>query len=66
MPRLPVRVNENSGSTGRGVTKDIADIAAVGHVTTCDVRADTNNVTGRGDAAAGVRRPMRRCCSRWR
>src|SRR5919106_438647 len=44
--------NENGSSSNRGCTEDIADEAVVAEVSTTG--ADSNNVIGRGNAAAGT------------
>src|SRR5205807_6735024 len=49
-----IRTNQHANSIGGRRAKDVADKAAVVHVISRDVRADTNNVIGRGDAAAGT------------
>src|SRR5262245_5177040 len=50
--KLIVVVNENRGSSGRSHSEDVTNIAAAIHVFTTDGRADTNDVSRRGDIAA--------------
>src|SRR6266542_342568 len=52
--KFAVRINENGRSAGRGLAKDTANIATVAYVGSGDVRADTNNVTGRGHVLASA------------
>jgi hypothetical protein len=52
--KFTVRINENGRSAGRGLAKDAANITTAAYVGSGDVRADTNNVTGRGHVLASA------------
>jgi len=53
VPSLPSAINENSSSSGRGCTEDLADIAIITHVRTGIT--DTNNAIGRSDSRTGLK-----------
>src|SRR4029079_10845600 len=52
-PKLPRCVHIDSLGPTR-LLPNVADIAAIAHVRTCEVCSDTDDVAGRGDSGAGV------------
>jgi hypothetical protein len=53
VPSLPSAINENSSSSRRGCTEDLADIATITHISTGIT--DTNNAIGRSDIRTGLK-----------